>query len=170
VTRPLRLFIAALPPAGWADAVASSHALHLTLQFLGETRPRDLDQIAESMQRAASGIGPVTLQATHLSTLPADTDTPPRLLAILTTNPPQLQELHRRLAHRLARPRRSTGRVDTETFLPHLSIERYKPRDNPTPRHDPLTLPDWTITEIHLIQSTLTPTGPIHTTLWTAQL
>lgn len=164
MSTPLRLFIAALPPLEWACAI-SSEPPHLTLQFLGETHPRELNDIAESMTRSASGLGPITLQATHLSTLPTNANTPPRLLAILTTNPPQLQELHRRLAHRLARPRRSTGRVDTESFLPHLTIHRYKPSDHPTPRHEPLALPDWTITEIHLVRSTLKPTGPIHTTL-----
>lgn len=182
--RPLRLFVAAHPPPPWIEAIErlkpSSTAvrdcqhtqLHLTIHFVGNFNGRDLDDAFDALESAPGNLRPIVIRAVSLSTLPQSSSNtpPPRLLAILTTNPPELHELHRRFVRSFAFKRPSARRVDTESFVPHLTIHRYKPGDTPTPRHDPITLPDWTVTEIHLIQSTLKPTGPIHTRLATTRL
>jgi 2'-5' RNA ligase len=128
----LRVFVAAYPPAGTARTLADAAAalalpahratppdqVHLTLQFVGDVDPRDLDALLESAERAAAAVSPLAVAPDRLVTLPERG--PARLVAAAAPAVPALAELVLRLAARLARePSRSP-------YLPHLTLLRFR--------------------------------------------
>jgi len=128
----MRLFVAIYPPIGVARAMlqtlravglaehreALDERVHMTLQFVGDTDERQLDEVTESVERAAAGIGAFELRPVALVSLPERGE--PRLVAMKTDAPPEILEIQRRLAKRLARrPQERQG------FLPHLTLCRF---------------------------------------------
>ena len=171
-----RLFVAILPPEPWArwaltflEGIAPppggwrttpTEQVHLTLQFIGDRRGTEMDRTLESVRRAASGIGPLTLQPTRLVALPRPG--PARLIALETTAPPPLLELQHRLAARLARrPRSAPG----DRFLPHFTLCRFVTES--TVALPDLEIPDHSLEvgEIATIESVLHPAGAEHRVL-----
>ncbi len=145
------------PPPDARNRATPLEQLHMTVQFIGDAPERDLDDITESIRRSASGLGPFPLKPTRLITLPERGT--PRLIAMETDSPPQILELHRRLAQRLARsPRAKTG----DRFLPHLTVCRFTASARPKPLEQPVSLEAFPVTAISLMQSTLRPEGAIH--------
>ena len=110
----LRLFVAIYPPPELSQQLIETvkqmdlpaHRLtpeaqvHMTVQFIGDTPARELDATVESVMRAASGLTAFDLTPMELIALPERG--PARLIAAQTDSPPQLMELQRRLASRLA--------------------------------------------------------------------
>lgn len=185
--RPLRLFVALYPPPSIAaDLLALLPALnlpphravpaeqvHLTLLFIGDTDPRDLRAVTESVDRSAAGLEPFHLTPTRLFTIPDRPPTaPPRLLAAETDAPPALLELQRRLSTRLARAKRP-GKPDK--FLPHLTLCRF-PEATPRPAAVNWCAPipgEATMFHVEhatLVASELTPSGAHHRPVHTAPL
>lgn len=168
----LRLFVAIYPPPEFAgsalallegiDALPPHRAspadqVHLTAQFIGETDPRRLDAVRESVARAASGLGPCAVYAERLIALPRRGLA--RLVALETDAPPPLIELHRRLASRLARKPRKDA---SDRFVPHLTLCRFRA---PTPgfRLDrPAPIGGFKVHEVRLMRSLLRPEGAEH--------
>ena len=167
----LRLFVAIHPPPKIAHAMLDAldgltlpphkttalDQVHMTVQFIGDTPARELDQTIESFTRAASGLSSFSLAPQRLITLPERG--PARLIAMETESHPTLMELHRRLALRLARNVRERQR---ERFLPHFTVCRFR---SPTPgvRVDhPVDIQAFDVSEIRLMRSTLDPAGAIH--------
>jgi 2'-5' RNA ligase len=166
----LRLFVAAYPPpeiTAELTATATQHApanarltppdqIHLTLLFLGSVRTSDIDTVAESMDRAASGRGDCTLRITSVASLPESGE--PRLLAALADADTNALEVQRRLASRLAILRPKASR---EKFAPHLTLARFQPA---TPRlaRQLITPLVWTLRSMRLMRSTLRPGGAVH--------
>jgi RNA 2',3'-cyclic 3'-phosphodiesterase len=165
----LRLFVAVYPPP---DAVAAMLAalellalpapgrvaqaqIHMTLQFIGDTPERDLEEVQESIARAASGIPAFDLHPIRLVTLPEGPR--PRLVAAETDAPPGLLEVQRRLAHRLAR--KVHGRQH-ERFRPHLTLQRFKSRADRIDRS--LEIAPFRVGEVHLMRSVLRSAGAEH--------
>ncbi len=164
-----RFFVAAYPSPGFLDAseailstlalpdhrVVPREQVHLTLQFIGQRDDRELRAAVTSIERSASGLGPIDLVPLRLIGLPPGAS---RIAAIETDAPPALVELHRRLAHRLARSTRPDG---ADRFLPHITLARLR---SPAPI-EPLAvaLPVFTIREIALVRSVLKPDGAEHT-------
>src|SRR5689334_14963030 len=78
----LRLFVAAYPPSSVVEQllglvadvpglrVTAPEQLHLTLQFIGDTLPRELEDVTESVRRAAAGLGTAAVSVQRLITLP----------------------------------------------------------------------------------------------------
>jgi 2'-5' RNA ligase len=168
----LRLFAAIVPPTNVAAAMleafraaavpppfreVSPEQLRLTVQFIGETRAQDLADVVESVERSASGIGPFALVPQRLVTYPRPPDkSPPRLVAIETDRPPAILELHRRLAGRLARPRR--GKVEKERFSPHVTVCRFVGGD-PQSLDVPISVPGFDVNSVRLMSSVMTPSS-----------
>ncbi len=129
-----RLFVAAYPTVEWSHTaietvrsldppphrIPSPGTVHLTLQFIGDVIPKDLDAVIESVHRSAAGIGPFQMTPERLITLPTRGDA--RLIAVRTDRPPGVLEIHRRLAVRLSR---SLRRTQADRFLPHLTLARF---------------------------------------------
>lgn len=172
-----RLFVAAYPPpevASWLIDQLSTLALpphrptppeqvHLTLHFIGETPDRDVRTVTESVNRAAAGLGCITLTPLRLVTLPAPpARAEPRLVAAVTDAPGTIVELHRRLVSRLSRRPRGSG---GERFVPHLTLCRFVPGGRPPRIDEPLKVSAFEIAEIRLLNSILRPTGAEHTVL-----
>lgn len=175
----LRLFVAIDPPRETSAALlALAEALdapdarmtpveqvHLTAQFIGDTDPRDLAGVAESVRRSASGIGRFMLTPLRLVTLPRRG--PARLVAAETDAPPPLTELHTRLAHRLARSPRARA---ADRFLPHLTLLRCT-RPTPGFRVDmAVEAPPFEVASVRLMRSVLSRSGAVHTALESVQL
>lgn len=169
----LRLFVGIYPPQAISEQLlAELHKLslpsyrltplasvHLTLHFIGDTRSRDIETVTESVKLATGGICEFALLPQMLLSLPQNKRNPARLVAAQTDAPPPLLELHRRLVSRLARePRRSSH----DRFLPHLTLCRFRqPRRIARLDHE-LNIDSFPVTEIHLMRSTLKPTGAVH--------
>ncbi|MFN0132539.1 MAG: RNA 2',3'-cyclic phosphodiesterase [Phycisphaerales bacterium] len=177
---PLRLFVAIYPPLETRRAMVRTikdldpppdprhratpvEHVHLTAHFIGETDPRQLADVVESVRRSAAGLNDFLLTPRRLITLPQRGR--PRLIALETDTPPELLEIHRRLAHRLARPGR--GR---DHFLPHLTLGRFNPAANPQPAEWPVRLDAWIVREIVLVRSVLRREGADHATVETVPL
>ena len=185
----LRLFVAIHPPVPVADALrAAVHPLdapkgaegcdlamssaslpphrlvprdqiHLTLRFIEDTDPRDLDAIETSVERAARAVGPLSIAPGRLVTLPHRGSA--RLLAAIAPASRALEELHRRLARRLSR----RGREETRPFLPHFTLLRFR---SPAAGlrvdrrlEDPEAL-EFRVGSVSLIRSVLAPDGARH--------
>lgn len=168
---PLRLFIAAYPPPEVAAELVSAvcslslpslkpaplDQVHITLLFIGDTDERQLGDVTESMNRAASGVRAMQLSIERLIGLPERGDC--RLVAAEASAPTILVELQKRLAQRLMRTKSRRER----DFLPHLTLGRFpgsgtrlEDRVWPAPRVEFL------ITEIRLMASVLKPAGVEH--------
>lgn len=166
----LRLFVAIYPPGDLTRAmlVAASELglpgprwvpaeqVHLTLQFIGKTPVKELDSVAESVERSCSGLAGFELAPERIISLPARS---PRLIAATTDGPPSLLEIQRRLAQRLAR---GLGPRAGDRFLPHLTLARF-PKGARVPRVDkPLGLGPFAVGEVLLMRSVLGPSGARH--------
>jgi len=163
--------VAAYPPAGWAERasgvlgglglpehrVTPAEQVHLTLLFIGETPAGELEQVRESVGRAASGIGAFALSPERVVALPRSG--PTRLAAVETDAPPALLELVRRLARRLAR----TPRKDpADRFLPHLTLCRFRKPVEGVEVEREVELEPFAVDEVRLMRSVLRPEGAEH--------
>ncbi|MBX3375390.1 MAG: RNA 2',3'-cyclic phosphodiesterase [Phycisphaeraceae bacterium] len=173
--RPLRLFVTIDPPEGARRAMLGLLAglsidprhkvtpldqVHLTVQFIGDTEERELPNVVESVRRAAAGIGTFSLSPQRLISLPERG--PVRLVALETDAPTALLELHRRLAHRLARsPRAKAG----DRFLPHLTLCRFSGEALPGRVDRSVSLPPFPVERVRLMKSFLRPRGAQHVCL-----
>jgi len=130
--------------------------VHLTLVFVGNTGAKQLRGVIESVERAASGIGPITLMPTRLATHPSGKS--PKLVAVFTDAPPGLLELQRRLARRLTP---EPDRVD-RVFVPHLTVGRFDPATNAVAFDVPPVLAPFDVGEVRLMTSRQTARGVVH--------
>jgi 2'-5' RNA ligase len=172
-TANLRLFVAIYPPPALAAAMLEALAglqlpphrptlaeqVHLTLQFIGDTPSRELEQTLESVRRAAGGLSAFALAPARLIHLPQRG--PARLVAAQTDAPATLLELHRRLVARLARPGSVRGRKD-ERFRPHLTLCRFRSPTRGVALDQALTLPPFPVARIALMRSTLSAEHATH--------
>ncbi len=175
MTRPrsnLRLFVSIYPPVEVgtrllqlldacdlpAHRLTRIGQLHMTVQFIGDTPSKLLDQTIESVERAAAGLNSFTLQPTHLIKLPKRGNT--RLIAVETDCPSPIRELHGRLVQRLAhRPREDKY----DRFLPHITLCRFgAPQANIELPTAPIDFPPFEVRSIRLMRSTLTSEGAQH--------
>lgn len=143
--------------------VGKAEQVHLTAQFIGDTASRELDSVIESVRAAAAGAPHFSLTVESLIALPARG--PARLVAAATDAPAPLLELHRRLAHRLARIAR---RDSADRFLPHITLGRFAPprtiheaERRALDTHAPTGL-CFEVASVKLMRSTLHPTGAEH--------
>ena len=168
--RPLRLFVAAYPPPEVVRRLldelgavqpeglkpSAPEQVHLTLQFIGDTDPRELEDVRESVQRAVSGLSPATVRVEALISLPERGRA--RLVAGALEPNPTLAEVHRRLALRLARNAKERS---GDRFLPHMTLGRY-PGGSGERIEAPLGPIPFEIREAVLVQSVLRPDGAEH--------
>ncbi|MBZ0171629.1 MAG: RNA 2',3'-cyclic phosphodiesterase [Phycisphaerales bacterium] len=137
-------------------------AVHLTLHFIGDTDPKCLEEITESVARSASGIGVFTLTPERLVTLPraAARRSEARVVAMETDAPAGLLELVRRLVGRLAvSPRKDP----TDRYRPHLTLCRFRGPVRGLTLEQRVDLEPFDVSAIHLMRSVLKPGGAEHT-------
>ena len=145
-------------------------AMHLTLQFLGDTPAARLDAITTAIEIAALGVPPITMTTGGLGCFPNLRR--PRVVWIRVVEPSghlaKLKEaLDRELEPLNFEPER-------RPFSPHLTLGRvHKRADREDVRQlgqviESAALPEvgrMTAVAIHLIRSDLRPSGPIYTVL-----
>lgn len=174
-THPLRLFVAvypgddaaramigALPEWCAAHRVTPVDQVHMTLFFIGDTHPRDVDGVRESVRRSCSGLAAFDLTPARLALLPERDE--PRLAAVMTDAPPALMELQRRLVQRLVR---RAGTAKDNRFVPHITLCRFRERVPVHPGVLETMSAGWPaafrVESVSLVQSVLKREGPVHT-------
>ena len=174
----MRLFVALYPPVEVAAAMLASiegldlpkhrvpplEQVHMTLQFIGDRHERELDDVIESVERSAAGLGAFELTPRMLVSLPERGAG--RLVAVQTDEPAALMEIQRRLAHRLADPKRR-GR---ERFLPHMTVCRFAAETRMERINQPVNMEAFAVGEIKLMKSVLRPSGAAHALVHTVRV
>ncbi|MBM3925654.1 MAG: RNA 2',3'-cyclic phosphodiesterase [SAR202 cluster bacterium] len=183
----LRTFLAVDLPPGAKAALASLIArlksaglnsvrwvnldtIHLTLKFMPETRPSDVERILTASKQALRSTQPFPLFLTRLGAFPNLRS--PRVLWVgVEGDLPTLQHTQSTLESHVS-PLGYPS--DPRGFNPHITIGRL--RDSIPPQSRSLIEPliesepslgnlSWTAKELIYIHSTLTPQGPIYRTL-----
>ncbi len=167
----LRLFVAVYPPVEAARAmlglldgvelgehrVTPIEQVHMTMQFVGDTLPGKVEEVVETVRRAAGGIEGFELRPVRLITLPERGGA--RLAAVATDGPPPLLELQRRLASRLARrARREKG----DRFLPHLTLCRFREGAQVERVEQAVVMEGFAVREVRVMRSVLRAGGAEH--------
>jgi 2'-5' RNA ligase len=166
-----RLFVAIYPPVEVARAlvellrrlelpphrVVPLEQVHVTLQFIGDTPAAQIDEVKESVERSTAGVRRFDLRPSLLIKLPQRGTA--RLIAAEADRPPELMEIQRRLATRLAR---SARRNPSDRFRPHMTLCRFR-SPSPMPRiDDKLQFEPFAVDRVRLMKSTLRPEGAQH--------
>lgn len=110
---------ATLPFKKWVHA----EDYHITVQFLGDTSPKRLEDLTASLERAATGLAPFSLEAAGVGTFGRPTS-PSVLWAGVRGEVAGLESLH----HRVTTENRTLGFVPEERrFSPHITLARKYP-------------------------------------------
>ena len=143
--------------------------IHVTLKFLGKVETAALPELTDALANATRGSTEVRLTAESLGCFPSRKN--PRVIWIgLSGDVAPLSKLQARVDQNIAQ---WAQKEEDRKFNPHLTIGRL--RENAM-RHsrqtgailESVTAPkfgSWTGTEIHLMQSQLSPKGAVHTIL-----
>jgi 2'-5' RNA ligase len=156
-------------PVRWAHP----EQLHLTLKFLGHVPRERLADSAAALNRASTGIAPFQLALEGVGCFPHPKN--PRVVWIGING--ELPSL-RRLQIQIDEQTQGIGDHSEErVFQPHLTLGRVNAPGQQARELGELvqtaSFPDlgrWTVREIHLIQSVLSPDGARYSTLATAAL
>ena len=191
MTSPLRLFIAVLLPAPQRATLEAAIAnlrqqgvagvrwvrpegIHLTLKFLGDVHPSQVEAVASAMRAAAEEASSFQLQLASLGVFPSLTR--PRVIwAGVAGQMEQLAALQAQVEERLeplGYPR------EGRPFSPHLTLGRLGERATPAGESLRQVLaacaPDcpapWRVGQACLMQTTMLPGGSRYDVLATADL
>jgi len=144
--------------------------VHLTLKFLGDIEPADIDPIVAVIAECARRIVPLILSASGLGVFP-DLRRPRVVWLGLTGDMPRLIAFQQDLDTRLVAFGKGRFKPEERPFKGHLTLGRIKARIDSgilikalreTGR---VASPAFTVDAVHLIQSRLTPSGSIYTPL-----
>jgi RNA 2',3'-cyclic 3'-phosphodiesterase len=164
----IRLFLGLRLPGDALDGIAAWQAgltggrivprdnLHFTLAFLGRQPRARLPEVVESLQRRCEGVGPFTFELSRYR------ETRSVGMLVFTAEDDGAQRLA------LGLQRDLLGRVERETWLPHVTVLRFRER----PRLDP-QLPDLRpvmTSEAAAYLSVLRPSGAEYVVLETVRL
>ncbi|MFC1511768.1 RNA 2',3'-cyclic phosphodiesterase [Candidatus Latescibacterota bacterium] len=155
----IELLRGVIPQVKWV----APENLHLTMKFLGEVPEKRLDSIKECASQVVEGFSPFTVELEHVGFFPNSHH--PQVIWIGSSDGvDQLLELYQKFEDCLE----SSGfDRDAKTFSPHLTVGQVK-------RHARVTIPPgipefegetFEVNGISVIMSTLTPQGPLYTTL-----
>lgn len=180
----IRAFIAVTLPEPLADLVSEVQQklksqglhiswvrpgnVHLTLKFLGEIAPADIDPIAAVMNECAQRSVPMTFTAAGIGVFP-DLRRPRVVWLGMTGDTPLLIAFQQDLDTRLAVIGKGRFKPEDRPFKGHLTLGRIKARLDSAILVQALreighiASQAFTVDSIHLIQSRLTPSGSIYT-------
>ena len=187
---PIRTFIAIKVPGHVRDVLSQvvqtlqkiefinvrwvrTESIHLTLKFLGDINPKLVPQIGNAMVDSARESSTFGLRLSNLGTFP--TLSKPRVLWIgLQGEIGALTKLQLKTEGQLE----SIGFPRSKgPFNPHLTVGRVRSDLTSSQRiklgeilKEPSPYVHWRVSELHLIQSTLTPAGAVHHKLSTVCL
>ena len=156
-------------PLGPAVRWTRPEQIHLTLKFLGEIPAESAEELAASLRRGCETLAPFSLRFDGLGCFPNHKK--PRIVWVgLGGDLEALQELFRRVDYECVT---LTGRSEDRPFTPHLTLGRVKDtharelqRIGTALQTAKISLRgEWTVREVSLMRSELTPKGAIHTEL-----
>lgn len=179
----MRTFIAVEPPGSLREEIGRLTAqhfesqlpgfrwvrpenIHLTLRFLGEIDPARLDSLTQAVAVAASKFAPFKLTVESLGFFGSQKR--PRVVWLGLSDFQQLSALAEEVESAVAEA--GFGRAD-KPFKAHLTLARMKRPPARPPDWErirsvlPSGWPEWRVTRVEIIKSTLTPSGPIYETL-----
>ncbi len=148
--------------------------VHLTMKFLGDISPANVDILAHMLSLEVSQHSPLKIQIGNLGVFPNIKR--PRVIWIGLQAPISLEALHRGIEAAAA----TVGYpVEKHPFSPHLTIGRVKKNIGSTgiqqirnalqnTKIGPLGSAK--VTDVHLFKSDLQPSGAVYTRLHSAQL
>jgi 2'-5' RNA ligase len=137
--------------------------LHLTLHFLGETSSAALGVIQEAMDRGVGAFQPFVMRLQGIGAFPYLNR--PRVVWVgVTSAVPTLKVLHRALGEHLVLP----GFIPEPKFTPHITLGRVRSQKNlgalipMLTKYADIDAGEQKVTEIVLVASQLTRSGPIY--------
>ena len=167
----LRLKSASACPAKWVEP----GSVHLTLCFLGEISPAQVEAVKGVMVQVVAGFHPFALELTQAGAFP-NLRQPQTLWVGLGGGLDSLSKLHRQLEEGL----RTTGyKPEDRPFRPHLTLARVRDEATPAERQGlgeavgRLSGPiagRIDVSEINLMKSQLTPSGAVYSRLYSSRL
>src|SRR5579859_5448445 len=147
---------------------SSVDGIHLTLKFLGETRPDQVPEITAGLTASAEGYAPFDLEIVGLGCFPNSRK--PRIVwAGSGGNISALRSLHDAVEQHIAPLGFPT---DERGFSPHFTLGRARQEastaslaalGSAVEKLDPGTLYSWRVTGFSLIRSDLRPSGAVYT-------
>lgn len=160
--------------AGRAVRWVATENIHLTLKFLGEISPANVEMLSQSIQTECDQHAPFEIIVSGLGCFPNSHR--PRIVWIGLNIPPELNRLQHKLETSTARMGYAT---EDKPFSPHLTIGRVREQITPAELKNIQStleklhvgsLGTFTAQSVHLFKSDLKPAGPVYTSLFNAQL
>lgn len=148
---------------------------HLTLKFMAELSEADQPAVLEALTETCNPFHSFSLSLQGIGVFPNVRS--PRVLWIgMGGDTAELIQLQQRLERSISL--KTDHRIATEDrpFKPHLTVARFQERIVPDHlitalrRHADLISDSFTVSELHWIESRLTPSGPIYRTLNSVRL
>jgi 2'-5' RNA ligase len=148
--------------------------MHLTLNFLGDVSPANVDMFSHMLTTEAKACAPFEMQIGELGSFP--TPRRARVIWIGIQAPAALTSLQRGLESAAAR---LGYEAETRPFSPHLTIGRVKQQVGPSEQQKVRAALEKTqvgalgtanVTAVHLFKSDLKPSGAEYTCLFSAPL
>jgi RNA 2',3'-cyclic 3'-phosphodiesterase len=160
--------------AGRAVRWVATENIHLTLKFLGEISPVNVELLSQSIQAECDQYAPFDITVNGLGCFPNSHH--PRIIWIGLNIPLELNRLQHKLETATARMGYAT---EDKPFSPHLTIGRVREQVTPTELKNIQStleklhvgsLGTFTAQSVHLFKSDLKPAGPVYTSLFSARL
>jgi RNA 2',3'-cyclic 3'-phosphodiesterase len=163
---------ARLRGAGVDASWTREEGMHLTLKFLGEVSEQQVPGIMNGLQKAAEGIGPLSLSVSGVGTFP----NPKNARVVWIGLAGDIEQLTR-LQIAVEKAMVLLGMVREErTFTPHLTLGRIKyirSRNTWIRTLDEvkdISLPGFEATSVSLMKSELKPSGAVYTEMGRVEL
>lgn len=137
---------------------------HMTLLFLGDVVSGRIPQVVQALEEAVDRIPPFTLEIAGSGGFPSR-EAARVWFFTLHSPPPELYRLAEGVRNRLEQ----LGFRDRKAFHPHVTFARVKGKPRPVPEH-PGGRYRWSVEDVVLVESVLTPQGPRYTPLKTLKL
>jgi 2'-5' RNA ligase len=160
--------------AGRAVRWVATENIHLTLKFLGEISPSNVDLLSQAIQSECDQHTPFEISVEGIGCFPNAHR--PRIIWIGLKIPAELNRLQHKLetaTARLGYP------AEDKAFSPHLTIGRLREQATATELKTLQSaleklhlglLGTFTAPAVHLFKSDLKPSGPVYTSLFNARL
>ena len=172
ITEVSHYFKSQLPPEAlkWVE----TENLHLTLRFLGELPEEKIGLVRQALTQVAEAHQPFTLSVEGLGMYPHAKQ--PRTIWLGIQGAKPTLSLHTQIENALEG---INLEKENRPFNPHLTLARIRARTDRKTAHQigqtlsafkVGSLGAFEVRQIHLIESKLTPQGPIYTTRFTASL
>ena len=157
-----------LKSSGVQARLVKPNNTHLTLVFLGETAPNKVGEIEKILKEVSTQISPVNLWLEKIDCFPS----PAKAKIIYLSLKGELGKLNA-LALKIRKLlKKQKIKFDQKPFVPHLTLGRLKKPQNISGLLSKIKIlrQEFFVHQLKLIQSTLTPQGPIYKTLASFEL